>query len=134
MGILLVYDVNDKTSFQNIRNWMRQIKQHASSNVNSILIANKADLKDRVISTEEGRALAEEFGIEYFETSAKDDINVDDAFRNIAIQIQKRLELEGTVSGQRISNAMSSQESTTILPGNRSTSWLDKNNNTACCT
>ena len=36
MGILLVYDVTDEASFNNIRNWMRNIEQHASDNVNKV--------------------------------------------------------------------------------------------------
>lgn len=44
MGILLVYDVSDETSFVNVRNWMRQIDQNAAENVNRILIGNKADV------------------------------------------------------------------------------------------
>ena len=44
MGILLVYDVTDELSFQNVRNWMRQIDQNAAENVNRILIGNKSDV------------------------------------------------------------------------------------------
>lgn len=44
MGILLVYDVSDETSFTNVRNWMRQIDQNAAENVNRILIGNKSDV------------------------------------------------------------------------------------------
>lgn len=44
MGILLVYDVADETSFVNVRNWMRQIDQNAAENVNRILIGNKCDV------------------------------------------------------------------------------------------
>jgi Ras-related protein Rab-8A len=44
MGILLVYDVSDETSFVNVRNWMRQIDQNAAENVNRILIGNKCDV------------------------------------------------------------------------------------------
>ena len=44
MGILLVYDVSDESSFANVRNWMRQIEQNADENVNRILIGNKADI------------------------------------------------------------------------------------------
>jgi Ras-related protein Rab-8A len=51
MGILLVYDVSDETSFTNVRNWMRQIDQNAAENVNRILIGNKSDVDpaDRVL-------------------------------------------------------------------------------------
>lgn len=44
MGILLVYDVTDERSFQNVKNWMKQIEQHASENVNRVLIGNKCDV------------------------------------------------------------------------------------------
>jgi small GTP-binding protein len=46
MGILLVYDVTDERSFQNVKNWMKQIEQHASENVNKMLIGNKCDVPE----------------------------------------------------------------------------------------
>lgn len=46
MGILLVYDVTDERSFQNVKNWMKQIDQHASQNVNRLLIGNKCDVPE----------------------------------------------------------------------------------------
>jgi Ras-related protein Rab-8A len=51
MGILLVYDVTDDKSFTNIRNWINNIEQHASENVNKILIGNKCDLVDKKVMT-----------------------------------------------------------------------------------
>jgi len=71
MGILLVYDVTDESSFNNIRNWIRNIEQHASDNVNKILVGNKADMDEskRAVPTARGQALADEFGIKFFETN-----------------------------------------------------------------
>ncbi|KAI3929529.1 hypothetical protein MKX01_025697, partial [Papaver californicum] len=73
MGILLVYDVTDESSFNNIRNWIRNIEQHASDNVNKNLVGNKADMDEskRAVPTAKGQALADEYGIKFFETSAK---------------------------------------------------------------
>jgi len=72
MGILLVYDVTDEVSFNSVRNWMRNIEQNASENVNKVLVGNKADMESkRVISFQKGKELADEFGIPFFETSAK---------------------------------------------------------------
>ena len=71
MGIVLVYDCCDENSFNNIRNWIKQIETHAAKDVAKLLIANKADKEDdRVITNEQGQQLAEEYGLRYFETSA----------------------------------------------------------------
>jgi Ras-related protein Rab-8A len=92
MGILLVYDVTDEQSFNNIRNWIRNIEQHAADNVDKVLIGNKCDMiSDKVVETARGQALADEYGIKFFETSAKSNINVVEAFTAIAADIKKRL-------------------------------------------
>ena len=84
MGIILVYDCTDQLTFNNISNWLKQIDQHANSNVAKVLVANKCDRPDKVIETERGRALAEQHGLTFFETSAKNGLNVNDVFHHIA--------------------------------------------------
>jgi len=92
MGILLVYDVTDEQSFQNIRNWIRNIEQHAADNVDKILVGNKCDMiSEKVVETTRGQALADEYSIKFFETSAKSNINVVESFTAIASDIKKRL-------------------------------------------
>ena len=84
MGIILVYDATEEQTFLNVRNWLKQIDQHASSNVAKVLVANKCDKPDKVIETERGKVLADEFGLSFFETSAKTGLNVAEVFRHIA--------------------------------------------------
>merc|ERR1740115_345842 len=73
MGILLVYDVTDEKSFDNIRSWMRNIEQHANTEVVKVLLGNKCDMKNKRAKThEQGEALAKEYGIEFFENLAKE--------------------------------------------------------------
>jgi len=92
MGILLVYDVTDEKSFNNIRNWIRNIEQHATESVNKILIGNKCDMVEKkVVDSARGKALADEYGIKFLETSAKNSINVEEAFITLARDIKKRL-------------------------------------------
>ncbi|XP_060960953.1 ras-related protein RABE1c-like [Cannabis sativa] len=108
-GILLVYDVIDESSFNNnllfschssvyfraihlvsiyIRNWIRNIEQHASDNVNKILVGNKADMDEsrRDVPTAKGQALADEYGI-----NAETNLNVEQVFFSIARDIKQRL-------------------------------------------
>lgn len=92
MGILLVYDCTDESSFSNIRNWIRNIETHAADSVNKVLIGNKCDMiSEKAVDTAKGQALADEYGMKFFETSAKNNINVEEAFVSIARDIKKRL-------------------------------------------
>jgi len=96
-GILLVYDVTDRRSFESIRNWISQIQQHADVHVNKILVGNKCDMTDdKVISTEEGQKLAKEFNIDFWEASAKNDINVEQSFISMARAVKDRLVADGS--------------------------------------
>jgi Ras-related protein Rab-8A len=100
-GILLVYDVTDRQTFLSIRNWVQQIQVHADVNVNKVLIGNKCDMEDRSVDTEEGAALAQEYEIKFFETSAKQDLYVEDAFLAIATDVKNRLMVDGFNSGEK---------------------------------
>ena len=98
MGILLVYDVTDERSFNSIlpplsigkltldiRTWFQNVEQHATEGVHKILIGNKCDWTEkRVVTEEQGKALAQELGIPFIETSAKSNINVEEAFFSLA--------------------------------------------------
>lgn len=75
-----------------IRTWFENVEQHATEGVNKILIGNKCDWEDkRVISQEQGQALADELGVPFLEVSAKGNINIDKAFYSLAADIKKRL-------------------------------------------
>ncbi|MHA1319681.1 MAG: GTP-binding protein [Promethearchaeota archaeon] len=88
---ILVYDVTNRSSFESIdKNWYREIKK-ASPNIVLILVGNKIDLESkRVVSRDEGEALAQKLKLTYLETSAKTGENIDDAFKMLALQIIKK--------------------------------------------
>ena len=88
---MIVYDVTDEESFKNVSSWLIEIEKYllwkinlhrnASKNVYKILIGNKCDLEDkRKVTSDQGKEMAEQFGMKYIETSAKTAFNVDDAF------------------------------------------------------
>lgn len=65
MGIILTYSIEDRNSFNDIQNWVKQIKMHASSEVVKVLVGNKCDAK-RNVSIEEGKKLAAELDMQFF--------------------------------------------------------------------
>ena len=87
-GIIVVFDVTDQESFDNVKQWLHEIDRYAPSNVKKLLVANKIDLASkRAVPAEQAAAFAESLGVEYFETSAKNDINVSGMFTAIAREI-----------------------------------------------
>jgi Ras-related protein Rab-1A len=87
---ILVYDVTNRKSYENIKNWHNEIKK-ASPNISLILVGNKIDLKDeRAVKLEEGNKLAEELELSYIETSAKTGENINDAFKMLALLMIKK--------------------------------------------
>lgn len=96
MGVILTYAVDDRDSFNNIETWMKQIKTQASENICKILVGNKNDVPDekRKVSYEEGKKLADSYGINFFETSAKEDQKIGDAFYSIAKDIKEKILIE----------------------------------------
>lgn len=92
MGILLVYDVTDERSFNNIRTWHSNVVQYASEGVNKILVGNKCDWDEkRAITQDQGKELADSLEIKFIETSAKNNVGVEDAFFTLARDIKSRL-------------------------------------------
>ncbi|TRY75680.1 hypothetical protein TCAL_14604 [Tigriopus californicus] len=77
MGFILMYDVTNEESFSSVHDWCTQIKTYSWDNAQVILVGNKCDMEDeRVISFERGKQLADSLGLEFYETSAKENINV----------------------------------------------------------
>ena len=76
-GIFVIYDITNRDSFKNLESWLSEIEKHANPNVLKILIGNKNDLEEnRYIKTEEGQAFANRNGMQFIETSAKMNTNV----------------------------------------------------------
>uniref|UniRef100_A0A3B3DC73 small monomeric GTPase n=2 Tax=Oryzias melastigma TaxID=30732 RepID=A0A3B3DC73_ORYME len=84
MGFLLMYDISNLESFNAVKDWATQIKMYSLNNAQVILVGNKCDLEDdRDIPTEDGQRLADDLGFQFFEASAKENINVKQVFEHL---------------------------------------------------
>ncbi|XP_065323998.1 ras-related protein Rab-37-like isoform X2 [Gordionus sp. m RMFG-2023] len=85
-ALLLLYDVSCKSSFDNIRAWLIEIKQYASPEVVLLLLANKSDVSSsfRKVNKDDGIRIAKENNVYFMEVSAKTGYNVQDAFLFVA--------------------------------------------------
>ena len=89
-GIVINYDITDKQKFINLRKWIDEILKKAPLETRMILIGNKCDLSnERKVTEEEGKKLADEFGMLFFETSAKTGYNVNFAIETLIADIIK---------------------------------------------
>jgi len=92
-GIMLVYDVTDRDTFTSVTHWITRIQEHADACVSIVLVGNKCDLEDqRLVSYQEGQDLANQFQLQFFETSAKNDIRVTEAYTYLATIAKNRLQ------------------------------------------
>ena len=90
---LVVYDISSKDTFDHVTTWIEDCKNQSPKTIFMALVANKCDLNDkRQVTIEEGRELAEKNEMLFFETSAKDGINVDEIFSKTAQEIAKKID------------------------------------------
>uniref|UniRef100_A0A5F7Z7J0 small monomeric GTPase n=2 Tax=Macaca TaxID=9539 RepID=A0A5F7Z7J0_MACMU len=84
VGALLVYDIAKHLTYENVERWLKELRDHADSNIVIMLVGNKSDLRHlRAVPTDEARAFAEKNNLSFIETSALDSTNVEEAFKNI---------------------------------------------------
>ena len=91
MGIILCYAINNRESFEKIEFfWIEEVKKYADLDISLVLVGTKSDLSDeRVVSIDEGRNLAESYGMRFFETSAKNNVNIDEMFLALTRDVMK---------------------------------------------
>ena len=87
-GIVLVYDVNNEVSYAKIKDWIEQITSNVSRDeISLVLLGNKCDIEERVISKEKGQEMADELKVKYYETSALAGTGIDEAFEGLTKEI-----------------------------------------------
>ncbi|KAL4361511.1 hypothetical protein GQ457_04G000670 [Hibiscus cannabinus] len=98
-GIIIVYDVTDRESFNNVKQWLHEIDRYANDSVCKLLVGNKCDLvQNKVVDALTAKAFADEIGIPFLETSAKEAMNVEQAFLTMAGAIKKKMSNQPTAN------------------------------------
>ncbi|KAI7727013.1 hypothetical protein M8C21_032356 [Ambrosia artemisiifolia] len=88
VGALLVYDITKSQTFDNVQRWLRELRDHADSNIVIMMAGNKSDLSHlRAVAEQDGQSLAEKEGLSFLETSALEAYNVEKAFQTVLTQI-----------------------------------------------
>mmetsp|Transcript_11076 Transcript_11076/g.22069 ORF Transcript_11076/g.22069 Transcript_11076/m.22069 type:complete len:205 (-) Transcript_11076:359-973(-) len=116
-GIIIVYDVTDEKSFENVKSWMEEIGKYGSERVNKLLVGNKCDLADRrVIPEETGRKMADSLGMKFLETSAKTSEKVEEAFITMTGEIMSSI-TSGTIASKKPGETINVAASTKAKSG-----------------
>ena len=114
-GILLLYDITNKFSFQSVNRWMESIKEAAGEKISVILIGNKCDLeKEREVSKEEGKEKAKQFNLPFYETSCKEGININEVFETLAEDILSKTSHNIGSNGEKITKEKASKKNDKI--------------------
>ena len=89
-GSLLVYDITNPKTFENIDRWLSDLKVNGDENISVVLLGNKSDLEsDRKVSTQQGKEKAEFYKLAFLETSALNGNNIDNAFNELITDVYK---------------------------------------------
>ena len=106
-GILLVFDVSDRNSYEKVRDWMKQIQTFTQKDqIGIVLVGNKCDVDNRDVSKDEGAGLAEEYGIKYYETSALNNLNIEETFNHLSQEIIRIKDFKDVGTSNAQSNAI----------------------------
>jgi Ras-related protein Rab-1A len=101
-GIIVVYDVTDSESFNNVKQWLNEIDRYACETVNKLLVGNKCDLvSKKAVNYETAKAFADKLDIPFLETSAKAATNVEKAFMTMAAEIKQTVANKPTIESKQ---------------------------------
>ncbi|KAL1817231.1 hypothetical protein ACET3Z_019805 [Daucus carota] len=88
VGAFIVYDITKRQTFDNVQRWLRELRDHADSNIVLMMAGNKSDLNHlRAVAEQDGQALAEKEGLSFLETSALEASNIERAFQTVLTEI-----------------------------------------------
>lgn len=105
LGAMLVYDITRQQTFENLKKWLHELREFGNRDMVIVLIGNKSDLGDsREVDVEDGQKLAQLENLCFMETSAKENLNVEDAFLQMITKIYEIASLKSLEAKKNESN------------------------------
>lgn len=115
VGALLVYDITKRQTFENVQRWLRELRDHADSNIVIMMAGNKSDLNHlRAVPPEDAQMLAEKEGLSFLETSALEALNIENAFHTILTEIYHIISKKALAAQEAASTTAPPSQGTTI--------------------
>ncbi|KAG6526670.1 ras-related protein Rab2BV [Zingiber officinale] len=131
VGALLVYDITKKQTFDNVQRWLRELRDHADSNIVIMMAGNKSDLTHlRAVSENDGQEFAEKEGLSFLETSALESHNVEKAFQTVLTEIYHIINKKALAAQEAARNSGPPGQGTTIHVVDSSDAGSSKS---SCC-
>lgn len=129
-GIVLVYDITNHLSFENLDLWLDEVDKHGAAGLTKILIGNKCDLEEmRQVEKIEAQQKAEQLGIPFLETSAKEGLNIEKVFLYVIKELKEKMEKGALENKEKLSKGLTNE----IKPGLRlDTRKIPDNTNKKC--
>ena len=115
----MVYDVTNQESFDHVNDWLSEVNRYASEDTCKLLVGNKSDRSDKVVSYEAAKEFADSLGIPFLETSAKTAQNVEEAFLAMASELIsiRSIEDKNRVQGTTLTSSDSKSRNKTTCAG-----------------
>ncbi|RZC94193.1 hypothetical protein C5167_021437 [Papaver somniferum] len=130
VGALLVYDTTKRQTFDNVQRWLRELRDHADSNIVILLAGNKSDLKHlRAVNEDDAQVIAEKEGLSFLETSALEALNIEKAFQTILTEIYHIVSKKALAAQEAAASAGLPGQGTTINVADASGNSSQRN----CC-
>lgn len=89
IGACVVFDVTSRDSFEKCQQWVKELNEKAGADIRIVIVGNKIDLDDHQVSRDEANDYARGLGLQYYEVSAKQNMGVDELFKDLAKKLPK---------------------------------------------
>jgi len=130
VGALLVYDITKQVTMENVERWLKELRDHADSNIVIMLVGNKSDLRHlRSVQTDDAQAFCEKENLSFIETSALESTNVEEAFKKILTEIYHIVSKKSLASEESGGPGLTTDNRVVVVPQEAS----DEKKKAGCC-